>query len=455
MGWPTTLAPFSVALTSAWVLFLIFDYRRKIHNASLVKSLGLLFHLIPALAFFCTSHLADTANNPANIWFWALLLFRYWRTAVNIFFWLRYKPAVTALGEKTKVSAQDVTVIVPTVGPYANNVSVFDEMVTAILMNRPAKVIFSANTETATADVMNAVPGYISAIAAGTTNYQRLHNLPAMLVTSEIEYVNAHVSNKRRQVVEAIARVSTPVVAMVDDTAIWAPEFLHATLPAFNDEGVGFVGTRKWVKRVRPVWDPEVSFFKNVWDYYYAGFWNTMGALYLTRHNFEIRATNAADGGVFCVSGRSSLIRTGIVADAEFTAAFLHEYFLRIPGYFNGFGPVKADDDNFLTRWVINHGWRIKIQASAASTMTTTLGGLPVKFTSQCVRWSRTTFRQNPYALLCDRTVWWDWPLTVWTTYLPWLYNAALIWDTLAIYTFTRTSYFSSWLHLTLLVLFI
>lgn len=61
-------------------------------------------------------------------------------------------------------------------------------------------------------------------------------------------------------------------------------------------------------------------------------------------------------------------------------------------------------------------------------------------FTAQCGRWSRSTLRQNPLALVDDRDVWWTWPLTVWTTYVPWMYNAALVWDALALYTFTRTT---------------
>jgi hypothetical protein len=118
--------------------------------------------------------------------------------------------------------------------------------------------------------------------------------------------------------------------------------------------------------------------------------------------------------------------------NARFTNAFLNEYIFR-------WGPLMADDDNFITRWVINHGFDIKMQLIEDATMTTTLGTRPLKFRNQCKRWSRTTFRQNPIALFVDRTVWWKWPLTCWTTLLPWMYNAALVWDALAVYTLTKT----------------
>lgn len=187
--------------------------------------------------------------------------------------------------------------------------------------------------------------------------------------------------------------------------------------------------------------------FVGLWHQYVAGFWNTIGGTYLVRHNFETCATNAADGGVFCVSGRSSLIRTKIVKNDSFTQAFTNEYILRLGDFFPGWGPVAADDDVFITRWVVNHGYDVKIQSSKGATMTTMIGTYPLKFPDQCRRWSRTGFRQLPIALFIDRTMWWKWPLTVWTTTIPWLYNAALIWDTLAVYRCTRTSLYAQSSH--------
>jgi hypothetical protein len=141
------------------------------------------------------------------------------------------------------------------------------------------------------------------------------------------------------------------------------------------------------------------------------------------------------------------LIRTAIVKNKDFEHAFTNEYILRFGDRFPGWGPVTADDDNFMTRWVVNHGWDIKIQSTKEATMTTILGLYPLKFPDQCRRWSRTTFRQNPMALFVDREVWWKWPVTVWTTKFPWLYNAALFWDGLAVYTLTRTDMYAQSSH--------
>ncbi|KAL6712674.1 hypothetical protein ACN47E_000551 [Coniothyrium glycines] len=433
---PTTFAAIFFCMNLVWTTFLVYDVRRGANPPRMLASLGLYCHTIPALLLLLTTVTAQTVHDSALVWFVALLVFRYWRTVVQIFFWFRYE-FVMSTG-KEKIKGADCTVIVPTVGPIGN--SVFGEMVCAILVNQPARLIFSTNTQEA-AEAVNAFLQELRLdFKAGVTPYQQQYGIGATDLVTEFEVVNANISNKREQVVHGFSLVKTDVLVMVDDTAIWHPEFLHATLPAFNDDRVGFVGTRKWVKRLPRTADLAAGFFTNLLMQYYAGFWNAIGGLYLIRHNFEIRSSNAADGGVFCVSGRSSLIRSKIINNDGFKHAFLNEYVLRLGECFPGWGPVTADDDNFITRWVINNGWKIKIQSSKQATMTTVLGKLdPLKFPDQCKRWSRTTFRQNPIALFVDRTVWWQWPITTWITLLPWLYNAALLWDGLAVYTFVHT----------------
>jgi hypothetical protein len=468
----TKAAAVFLCLSMLWVAFLIYDAHVKNIGLSKPRQLGLLCHAIPAIFFLLTTKTAESSQDTALVWFMALILFRYWRIMVNIYFWFQYKPAVIIPGLK-QVNASDCTVVVPTVGPGEGEKynKAFYEMITSVLVNHPARLIISTNDEKAEKQVNTALPLILAKIEAGDTNYHREHGLGPTRVTTDRVVSNAEISDKRTQVVDVFKKVFTKITVMADDTAIFGPNFLKATLPAFQSDKVGFVGTRKWVKRQR-TYDPAET--PGLLKRYIDGFWNTMGGLYLIRHNFEIRATNAADGGVFCVSGRMSLIRTKIVsptapdfdneaqraAATAFQHAFLNEYILRIGDWFPGWGPVKSDDDNFITRWVINHGWRVKIQYSKAATMTTVLGGTnPLKFPLQALRWSRTTFRQNPIALFADRMCWWEWPLTTWTTLFPWMYNAALVWDFLAVFALTKTHLYAQSAHpgllLTALVVFI
>jgi hypothetical protein len=426
------IASLLLSVSLLWTLFLIYDVRQRRNPPSVLRQISLLCHNIPAMFLLGTTLAARSAQDRALVWFVALMIFRYWRTAVNIWFWFQYEPALAT--PHFDITPEDCTVIVPTLGPGYSEF--YEEMLASILVNRPARLALSTNTTSTAQQVEAALPAVINQLKSGTTAYQKQHGLPALELSTEIIVLNAQVSDKRRQVIHGFSNVNTKILAMADDTAIWSPRFLQATLPAFQSDKVGFVGTYKWVKRIRRPRDETLNFFVGLWKQYLAGFWNTMGALYLIRHNFEIRATNAADGGVFCVSGRTSLIRSDIVMNTRFTNEFLNEYVLC-------WGPLMADDDNFITRWVINHGYDVKMQLSEDATITTTLGTLPLKFRNQCKRWSRTTFRQNPIALFIDRTVWWKWPLTCWTTMFPWMYNAALIWDVLAVHLLLNTELYA------------
>lgn len=151
------------------------------------------------------------------------------------------------------------------------------------------------------------------------------------------------------------------------------------------------------------------------------------------------------------------MTRTEIVADERFRKSFLEE-----PIWHRFSGSLRPDDDNFITRWVINLGYDIKIQWSDDATILTTLGTYP-RFLSQCLRWARTTYRSNFRSLLIERTVWRRWPWTVWTTLIPSLFNGALVWDASMMYALTRTQMydrhstatllcFGIWIYLTKLV---
>jgi hypothetical protein len=165
-------------------------------------------HNIPAIFLLFTTIFANYIDDTALVWFGALMLFRYWRTITNIWFHFQYELA-TMSWEK-RHSENDCTVIVPIVGPEGN--CFFDEMVTAILVNGPARLIFSTNTPSAKKQVEDRIPSIIAKFLAGTSEVE--------LVT-EIKVLNAEVSNERKQVVKAFDEVEIDILVMVDDTAIW------------------------------------------------------------------------------------------------------------------------------------------------------------------------------------------------------------------------------------------
>lgn len=427
------------AILVIWNTIVLVSSMKHVRRPSQQEILrAFMIHLLPPTFLFGASKLANNSSDPALVWFLALVFSRYYKTIIGIFNWYRYKPAIAAL--QPKFNLGDCTVIIPTVGPKGNEA--FEDMLCSILANKPARIIIATNNEKAESEVNEATKTIRSKFEDCKTAYQHANGLKGFQIPSDIfKVINSNVSNKREQFLTAAKATETKLIAMVDDTAVWTPNLLNATLPAFEEDDVGLVGVKKWVKRLPYNADPNKSALSNWLAAWYAGYMNTLGALYLIRHNFEIRSAYAADGGVFCISGRTAMIRTSIVQDKAYDWAFKNEYVIDFWGI--KIGHLAADDDVFTTRWILNTGWKPRIQYSDDATMTTTIGNKG-KFQQQCLRWSRTTLRQNLKSLFVDRVIWWRWPITVWTTHFAWLWNASLLWDPAMVYMMTQTAAYKS-----------
>jgi hypothetical protein len=59
--------------------------------------------------------------------------------------------------------------------------------------------------------------------------------------------------------------------------------------------------------------------------------------------------------------GRASMVRTEIVQDEKFLQEFLDEWY-----FFGLIGPLNPDDNNFITRWALRMGYKIKCESSEA-----------------------------------------------------------------------------------------
>jgi len=447
-----------------WVFFLIHSaltFPKKDIRPTPLRCALLLLHTWPVFVLQYASKTASAHKDPRLVFFVTLLFFRYYKIIVLAVFWCLYHPGVTKAENPHKgnegkrgSTAEKCTVIVATVGPVEGKLGhdSFRKMVCGILSNHPRRLIFSTSTKAAAQAVQAILPEILSGLPNPSPSSQPPPTLPETKPTkkspeitytttygsTEILVLNAKKTNKREQAISTLPYIETQIIASADDSVIWPATFLNATLPAFADPYVSLVGTRKWVTRRTYAWDYSLSYFQNACRKYMHGFWNTVGALYLVRQNFELRGSNTADGGVFCVSGRTYLIRKRMLADPDFQAGFLNESVYGLGSWSEKLGPLIADDDNFVTRWAITHGHRIKMIMSDEATITTSLGVYP-KFVQQCCRWSRTTIRQNPVALFADHAIWWVWPVSVWTTYIPWLFNPALFWDPFMVYSLMQT----------------
>ncbi|KAH1435355.1 hypothetical protein KXX32_008778 [Aspergillus fumigatus] len=363
----------------------------------------------------------DVLSNRMTVVFLHLFVFRYLRLIVHLIsFWLFYHP--TPVPKNPALSPSDCTIILPTVDPKNRD---FEECITSCLRNTPGAIIIVTVGDQLTKLTKDIIAPY-----------------KRIFPNTEISVRTADEANKRRRVAHGLRYVKTKITVLLDDHVVWPTErFLPTILAPFEDPKVGIVGTNKRVRRT------DTGF--NI-----RSFWNMLGALYLERHNFEIRATNAIDNGVFVVSGRTSAHRSEILKDPKFIAEFTNERF-----FFGLFGPLNADDDNFITRWDVRHGWKVKIQYCPDAMIETTLGTYP-KFLSQCLRWVRTTWRSNSASLFTDRTVWYTQPWCVYAVYWTSFVNFALFYDGALAYTLLKSplgtadnlKYLAAWIFCTKMV---
>jgi cellulose synthase/poly-beta-1,6-N-acetylglucosamine synthase-like glycosyltransferase len=320
-------------------LLLTMDFVK--YSASVV----LLYLPFGTLIYFAgTRSINGRWSRHAAIVFQLLFVFRYYRLLVGIIGWLKSRPVPLPL--TPTLTPNDVTVIIPSVGPFGAE---FTECIESICANLPREIFVVVPTTEASSNV--------------TPLCVKLEALQQVC----IQVMVSDVANKRKQVCFGLKRVVTKLVASADDHVFWPERFLEHAIAPFENSNVALVGTTKHVRRS---WKGNII----------ANFSNFLGCLYLERHNFEILSSNAIDGGVFVVPGRTALYRTSVVQESDFISDFVNERF-----FFGIFGPLNADDDNFITRWVVRKGYDIVIQSGPNATIETMLGEFP-KFFSQCLR---------------------------------------------------------------------
>ena len=264
-----------------------------------------------------------------------------------------FQPIMPAL--RPKFSAKDVTVILPTRSGHGE---AFRRCVETLLHNNPGRMI----------------------VVTPSPNVHRLRKEFRMF--DAVKVLGTPRANKRLQMAKGLEVVETPITVFVDDDVLWPTNFLYYLLAAFEDDGCGAAGTCQRLLRVEK-----------------PNFWHFLGTVYLQRRNFEFSATMNIDGGTSALSGRTQAHRTSIIKSNEFLVPFLNETWMGV------FPLGTADDDNFITRFMVNKGWKIRIQCCKEAEIQTLFSD-DWSFLKQCVRWFRTTWRSNMTSMLVEQTVW-------------------------------------------------
>lgn len=299
---------------------------------------------------------SSNSDGPVSQTFLLLLvfifLFRYTRVAMTIIGNLRYRP--TSISTSPKFSASDLTVVIPTTDIMPET---FHRVVRSVLAHSVAKLVIST---------------------AGPKAGKDEEAFRSLLSDPRIVLLHRDVVSRRKQTAHAMKYVSTPLLILRDDHTYWPNRcsFLEHVLAPFEERSTGAVGV-----------DLEARHRQHPFSF--AGFWNSLGMTYLVRRHYEYCGTYGIDRGVSTLSGRFGAFRTDIYASKDFLKASLNECVC-----FGLVGPMTVDDDKFHTRWLVEHDWDIKLQASPETMMTTELGEWP-KFNEQVSRWLRTSVRSN------------------------------------------------------------
>ncbi|KAI1309859.1 polysaccharide synthase [Xylaria venustula] len=297
-------------------------------------------------------------SSPKFWWYTFLILWihRYLRLIVHTYSHWRYKSK--PIPEKPTFTAEDVTVIIPTIH---NKFEELRPSLESILACRPAELILVTTVD----------------------KHEGLQRLAKSLSTPNVRVLFTPIANKRLQVCEALPKVNTSITIMADDDVTWPSTLLPWILAPFEDPKMGGVGTCQRVRR-----EPDAPWSMQIW--------NWLGAAYIERRNFEISATHYMDGGTSCMSGRTGAYRSEILSSHDFLEGFQTERWRRYV--------LNADDDNFVTRWLVNHQWKTWIQYEPECEIETTLEN-GRKFLYQCSRWSRSNWRSNFTSLFRERYV--------------------------------------------------
>ncbi|KAL9125266.1 MAG: hypothetical protein Q9217_005502 [Psora testacea] len=262
--------------------------------------------------------------------------------------------------ENPRLNSQHVTVVLPSI---EGDGEVLWETIGSILKTQPFEII----------------------VVTIDANLERARCMIKKMDSPRIRVLSIPYPNKRRQMVRAIPEIKTDVTIFADDDVLWPAKLLQWMLAPLEDESYGGVGTNQRLRRAE---SPPLQ--QRIYGY--------LNALYLERRNFDCASCMYMDGGLPCLSGRTVAYRTQILQDEAFTYNFTHEEWL-------GRYRLNADDDNFITRWLVSHNKKIAYQYHKEAEVLTTLEDNP-SFVKQCLRWSRSNWRSNITSMLWDRHIW-------------------------------------------------
>ncbi len=286
-----------------------------------------------------------------------------------------------------KVSNEDVTIVVAVYQPPDG----FFNTIKSIYDNKPAKILIVADI-TCVTDVSEICKEFDPQI---------------------VEILPEEKPGKRAALVSGIKASRTKITCLVDDDIIWCPTVIENMIIPFQHPNIGGVGIR------------QNAFIRTRFDIF-----DILNNMRLAVRYLEIKATTVIDKGCVCISGRTACYRTSVIQQEEMYKKFMKEKFLCLS--------VLSGDDKFLTRYVINNGYKTYHQLLHNCELSTPFEKGERLF-KQFIRWSRNTWRSDFNALFIERKIWRNNPYTAFVMFdkifVPFLMIGGLVYTLVLCFT--------------------
>jgi glycosyltransferase involved in cell wall biosynthesis len=195
-----------------------------------------------------------------------------------------------------------------------------------------------------------------------------------------------HKPGKRAALITGIKLSKTKLTLLMDDDSYWTDTFLTDIILPFQHKDIGGVGVKQIAKK------------KSYWN-----LTDILADMRLSVRYLELRATTTVDRGCSCISGRTGCYLTSLINTPECMHEFENEKFFGMQ--------TLSGDDKFMTRWVVNNGYKTYHQLYNTCKLTTTFDS-GSKLFKQLFRWSRNTWRSDIKNLFFERKIWYRCPFT-------------------------------------------
>ncbi|KAF9884723.1 hypothetical protein FE257_001284 [Aspergillus nanangensis] len=293
--------------------------------------------------------------------FWAAVAWHLVRYALRLYGSWKFNPI--PVPDNPQIRPESVSVIIATIDVSEELIPRLQKM----LDNEPKEIIIVTSAK---------LLGGLNGILKEYLPQER---------SAKIRALDIPRANKRNQLARGIQAATGEIIALADDDVYWTSNLLSQVLAAIeSNPKIGGVTTLE-ESHGTDHRSPETI---TVWE--------AFEARRLHQRNINITASAWLDGSVTVLSGRTSVYRACILKDPAFLYGLTNEYWLWTVH-------MHCGDDQFITRWLLNHDWEVTVQAGA----TIYCEGLhDSRHVKQILRWSRNARISSVKRVVASKQVW-------------------------------------------------